>query len=279
MRKIIRNQFDHYSASEQLIARYILDHPDQVVEMTTKQLAEASQSSEAAVIRFCKRTGINSFTDFKIELTKDLSASPVSEQWDSPLNHEDNLGDIVNKVFVKTNQALQNTQKLLSLEEIDRAVSLLLKAPRIYIYGAGGSFIVANDLAQKLLRINLPVFQAADIHLQMTMAANMTKEDVLIVISTSGKTKEILDLLTVASEKGTSTILLTQNGRSPARRIADVVLTISEEEHNIRMATMTARIAQLAVIDALFIYLCMQKGPEVYERIIDTHHVAQRLKR
>ena len=152
------------------------------------------------------------------------------------------------------------------------------EAERVYLYGVGGSAVVAEDFTQKLLRLNYLAFQASDIHVQMMMAANLTERDVLFVVSTSGQTKEILKLMNVAQEKGATIVLLTQHGKSPARKLADIVLTISEEENNIRIGTMTARIAQLVVIDALFVALCMKKGHGVYEQIIHTHEVVQRMK-
>lgn len=277
--KLIENQMKEYSPREQSVAEYILHHPEKVLEMTTKQLAAASKTSEAAIIRFCKRIGINSFKGLKIEIAKEINISSRNPQLDSPLNFEDDLEMVVNKVVSKTVQALNNTQKLLDVSELEDAVEALSNSERIYLYGAGGSYTVANDLAQKLLRVNLQAFQSPDIHIQTMMVANITERDVLFVVSTSGKTAEILQLLGAAKEKGAKTILLTQHGRSPAKRLSDIVLNISVEEQNVRIGTMSARIAQLAVIDALFIGLCMKLGTQVYERIIDTHKAVQRMKK
>ena len=110
----------------------------------------------------------------------------------------------------------------------------------------------------------------------MVMATNMTKDDVLFVVSTSGQTKEVVELMQIAKDKGAAVILLTQHGSSPASRLADILLTISVEEQHIRIGTMSARIAQLAIVDAMFIRLCIQKGNQVFERIIDTHNVIQK---
>ncbi|MCP3740041.1 MurR/RpiR family transcriptional regulator [Rossellomorea sp. BNER] len=277
--KHIESQLEYYTPSEILVAEYVLKFPDKVIEMTTKQLALAAGSSEAAIIRFCKRIGINSFSGLKIELAKGVNMEEVyGRVLNSPLHFKDNLETVLNKVMVNTFQALNNTEKLISLTEIEKAVESLHNAERVYLYGAGGSAVVVEDFTQKLLRVNFLAFQASDIHVQMMMSANLTSKDVLFVVSTSGHTKEVIKLMTVAREKGATIILLTQHGKSPARKLADITLTISEEEHNLRIGTMTARIAQLVVIDCLFVSLCMKKGHGVYEQIINTHQVVQRMK-
>jgi DNA-binding MurR/RpiR family transcriptional regulator len=277
--KHIKSQLDSYTPSELAVAEYVLSSPEKVMEMTTKQLSQSCGSSEAAIIRFCKRIGINSFSGLKIELAKSTkSEQSPSEMVNTLLHFEDDLQTVFNKVLVNTHQALKCTEKLFVIDEMERAVKAFHGAERVYLYGAGGSAVVAEDFTLKLLRLNYLAFQANDIHVQMMMAANLTERDVLFVVSTSGQTKEILKLMNVAQEKGAKIVLLTQHGKSPARKLADIVLTISEEEHNIRIGTMTARIAQLVVIDALFVALCMEKGHGVYEQIVHTHEVVQRMK-
>lgn len=277
--KHIHNQMEFFTPSEEAVAQYVLEFPEKVMEMTTKQLAQACGSSEAAIIRFCKRIGINSFSGLKIELAKNSTTDEVQgPEIDSFLQLEDDLETVFNKVLVNTFQALRNTEKLFSIESLEQAANALHRAKRVYLYGAGGSAVVADDFTQKLLRLNFLAFQASDIHVQLMMAANLTKEDVLFLVSTSGHTKEILTLMNVAQEKGATIILLTQHGKSPARKLADIILTISREEHNIRIGTMTARIAQLMIIDALFVALCMKRGSGVYEQIIHTHQIVRRMK-
>ncbi|MCC5801053.1 MurR/RpiR family transcriptional regulator [Rossellomorea vietnamensis] len=277
--KHIKSQMESFTPSEIAVAQYVLEFPEKVMEMTTKQLSHSCGSSEAAIIRFCKRIGINSFSGLKIELAKSTNIEETkSHDINTLLSFEDNLETVFNKVLVNTYQAIKNTEKLFSIDELGRAVNAFHEAERVYLYGVGGSAVVAEDFTQKLLRLNYLAFQASDIHIQMMMAANLTERDVLFVVSTSGQTKEILKLMNVAQEKGATIVLLTQHGKSPARKLADIVLTISEEEHNIRIGTMTARIAQLVVIDALFVALCMKKGHGVYEQIIHTHEVVQRMK-
>lgn len=276
--KIIEKQMKYFSKAEKLVAEYILKEPQNVVNYTTKQLSAKCSTSEAAVIRFCKRIGINSFKDFKIELAKEINLEKQDILYDSPIQFDDNIGEVINKVVTKSVKALQTTSKLLSTQYLDKAIHTLGSAKRIYLYGAGGSSIVAQDLTLKLLRINLVAFHHADIHVQMMNAANMDEHDVLFVVSTSGTTKEVLQLMDLAKEKNAKTILLTQQRKSPGRNKADIILDISVEEESIRIGTMSARIAELAVIDALFIGLCMKLGDKVYNHIFSTHHAISRIK-
>ncbi|WP_442596229.1 MurR/RpiR family transcriptional regulator [Neobacillus sp. D3-1R] len=277
--KLIELQMENYSPSEKKVAEFVLAYPNDVLNMTTKQLAEACESSEGTIIRFCQKAGINSFKGLKLEIAKVIRLSEPQTSVDTLLSFEDDTATVLEKVMRKNISALTNTSKLVQLEQIDAAVQAIDEADRVYVYGAGGSAVVAMDAEYKFLRINVPTFLSLDHHVQMMMMANITKNDVLFVVTTSGKTKEVIDLLNVAKEKGAKTICLTQHGKSPAQRLSDIVLTISEEEQNIRIGTMSARIAQLAIIDTLFIRLCIRKGLKVYERIIDTHQIVQKMKR
>jgi DNA-binding MurR/RpiR family transcriptional regulator len=270
----IERQLDRFTDAEKIVASYVMKNPERVTHMSTKELANSCGGSEASIIRFCKRLGIQSFKILKIELAKEISARSEASL-DMPLQFNDDAYMVIQKVMNNTMQALQNTQKIVSVSAFTEAVEAISNAERIYLYGVVGSAVVAQDFKQKLLRINLPVYQSEDNHLQMMMLANTTKNDVVFVISTSGKTKEVIDALSLAKERGVPTILLTQHAASPARRIADIVLTMSEEEQNLRIGTMTARIAQLAIIDALFISICSKKGQGVYEQIINTHKAVQ----
>ncbi|SDZ61229.1 DNA-binding transcriptional regulator, MurR/RpiR family, contains HTH and SIS domains [Evansella caseinilytica] len=275
--KQIERQMDRFTDAEKTVADYVTENAGRVTQMSTKELAAACGGSEAAIIRFCKRLGIQSFKTLKIELAKDISANNDMVP-DSPLQFDDDASTIIQKVMFNTIQALHNTEKIVSVPSFTGAVEALSKAERVYLYGVGGSAVVAEDFKQKLLRIGVSAFQSADNHLQMMMVANAAKHDTVFLISTSGKTKEIIDVLSVAKEREVRTILLTQHAASPARRLADIVLTMSEEEQNLRIGTMTARIAQLAIIDALFIAICSTLGQGIYERIIHTHEAVQRRK-
>lgn len=268
----------YFSKSERLVAEYILNEPQKVVNFTTKELSEKCNTSEAAVIRFCKRIGIHSFKDFKIALAKEINLEKHEFIYDTPIKFNDNIGEVVNKVITKSIKALQTTSQLLSTQQLEEAIAILHGAKRIYLYGAGGSSIVAQDLTLKLLRINRLAFHHPDIHVQMTNAANMDEQDVLFVVSTSGATKEVIQLIEIAKEKNTKTILLTQQKNSLARRKADIILDISIEEENIRVGTMSARIAELAVVDTIFIGLCIKLGDTFYNHIFNTHHAVSRFK-
>ncbi|MYL57619.1 MurR/RpiR family transcriptional regulator [Virgibacillus halodenitrificans] len=273
---IVNSYQNDFTKTEKAVADFILEYPSSVVSLTTKDIANKTNTSEAAVIRFCKRIGINSFKDFKIALAKDLDFNREEFFYDSTIQLDDNTYDFVNKIFTRSSKALQSTSQLLSIQELEKAVELIHSANRVYLYGAGGSSIVAHDFTLKLLRINTMAIHHQDIHVQMMNAANMDKNDVLFVVSTSGETKEVLDLLTVAKERGTPAILLTQKKKSKARNKANVILDTSLEEQSIRIGTMAARLAQLAIIDALFTGICIKKGDKIYNYIFDTHDATSR---
>ncbi|MGM9988695.1 MAG: MurR/RpiR family transcriptional regulator [Bacillaceae bacterium] len=276
---VIKQYEDRYTPTEAKIAAYILVDTKNVIKMSTQELAQKSETSPAAIIRFCKTLGIQSFKDLKIELAQAISIFEDNEEQDLALQFKDNTEAVIEKVFSQSQKALENTKRILQVNTVEQAAEAMKNAKRIYFYGASESSLVAKDAYYKFLRTNHLVFYSEDSHIAMTMGANFNSEDVLFVVSKGGKTKEVLELLELARKKGVKTVVLTEHHASPALKLADFPLCTSCEEHNLRIGTMTTRIVQLAVIDALFIQVCNLEGEIVYDRVIETYNVVTASKK
>lgn len=261
-----------FTAVEKRIADVIIKQPENVVHMTVKEIATASQTSEAAIVRFSKRIGLKGIKVLKMELAKELH-SIQTEKGSSKISIADSSKDIMGKVFHNSIQALHNTDKVIDIQFVEEAAQKILRAKKVVLFAVGESAVVTMDFKMKLQRIGIWAEQMNDQHNMMALLSQMTQQDILFIVSTSGRTKEITEVMKAARQQHIEQILITQNVNSPARKIADSVILMTEEENNIKVATMTARIVQLAIVDTLFLNICRLQGESSMKQIIARHDV------
>jgi RpiR family transcriptional regulator, carbohydrate utilization regulator len=261
---LVRLQESLYSLpeSEQKIAKYILDHPAQFVNMTVQDLAQESGGSPAAVVRLWKSLGFDGYNDFKLRVASDLQSKVFPKYVE--LSDESSFGTILHSVEESNVHSIQNTLKLLKESDIKATVDALYQSQRTLTMGVGASGVVADDFAQKLTRIGLPVNCARDFHQAAMLAAQLKTNDVFVAVSHSGTTSDVFEVAQIAKSSGATVIAMTRFGDTPLSRLADICLYISAIEPQVRVAATASRIAALVVIDTLFIYLANQHKERVY---------------
>lgn len=265
----IKNLRDEFTNSEEKIADYILEYTDEVYHMTSEELAKATKTSPASVIRFSKKLGYEGFQELKIAIAKDsIDNEDINGEKDSEeITTQDDVKEIIEKISLENIKIIKETASLLDEKSLDRATSILSKAKNINIFGFGSSLIVGEELRNKLIQINVPVTLHLDPYLQLISASNMDIEDVAIGISHSGRTERTYDLLREAKKSGARTISITKYGENPISELADINLFTTEVEKELRMDTTASRIAQLTVIDILFVNF-VRRNHEKYSGII-----------
>jgi len=260
-----------FKPSEAKIAKYILDNAHVVTELSINELAKACDTSEASIVRFCRTIGLKGFQELKIKIA--VSLSKQTKKLDGGITDDDDVADVIQKIANFNKQAIDNTISLLDVKSIIKAVDALSNANKIDFYGVAASGTVAYDAMLKFARINIPCTAYQDSHLQLTSAVNLKKGDVACGISYSGATKEIVEAIQVAKEAGATTISLTKYGQSPLVKTADINLFVSSEEAMFRSGAMASRIAQLTVIDILFILVARKKYNEVVKYLENTSEI------
>jgi len=237
--------------SEMKIGEYVVENPQEILYMNISELAEKSNSSAAAVVRFCKSVGIENFGNLKIK----LSAQNIQNiEVDFDVKENEPTSFIVEKTLSNTMQVFQDTAQLINDEMINRVVNMIEKSDMIYVYGVGASFLIAEDIAQKWRRIGKKVYSTSDYHLLLTTMAAQNENAILWGISYSGATKEVLLLNEKAKEFGMQTIGLTRIGQNKLSQNVDALLTTARApEAVLRSAATTSRFAQLFVIDVVFL--------------------------
>ncbi|MFD1735446.1 MurR/RpiR family transcriptional regulator [Bacillus salitolerans] len=255
--------------SESKIASYILQHPQEAISLTANELGRRSNTSGAAVIRLCKSLDLKSFQDLKLRIAGDLHKT--EEHGFRDIEPKESISSIIEKMTNNSIHTIRETSELLSNDELTKAVNAIQRAKTIHFFGVGASNIIAKDAQQKFLRINKYANAFSDLHLAATAIANTGSDDVVVGISFSGQTQEVAKLLELAKHKGAVTISLTKYGSSIVSNQADYRLyTSATKEPTFRSGATSSRIAQLHVIDILFMCVASQEYEETVKHLDET---------
>lgn len=244
--------------AEARLATYIRSHPHDVIQLSITDLSDRSGTSEATAVRLCRRLGFRGFQDFKIGLAQSL-VGPLQTIHEE-IDDQDTIETVKAKVFGAASQAIQDTLSVIDSREFARAVELLDSAPKILFTGAGTSGWVCMDAALKLIKVGCNAVAHADAHSQLVAASLLGPDCVCFGVSHSGATRDTLEVLETAKATGAHTLCITGAPKSPITRIADVKLFTSAKETAFKTEAMTSRIAQLAIVDALFVSVALRRG-------------------
>ncbi|AWX54814.1 MULTISPECIES: MurR/RpiR family transcriptional regulator [Brevibacillus] len=269
---------DQLKPSERKVADYILAHPEDVVKLSVQKLAEYSGVSEATIIRLARSLNMKGYQELKLRVAGDLTKQTAMGSYQE-IMMEGSVESIMQAVSWNNIQSIQDTLSVLSNEEVKKAVDVLSVARKIDVYGVGASAVIADDIRQKFSRINLWCEAYSDFHAQLTSAVTLTEKDVVIGISYSGQTEDIIQSLTEAKQQGATIITLTKFGPSPVAELANIRLFTSSVEKSIRSGAMASRIAQLNVIDILFITMISRMQEQVIPLLEKSRLAVSRTKR
>ena len=262
----IRAELPGLRPAERRVALAVLEDPAGVAQRSIGALARQCDTSGATVLRFCRSVGYRHYPDLRIDLARETSREEADNGRGTLLTGDisptDTLSEIVAKIAWSDARAIEDTAATLDVETLGRAIDAVSAAQRIDIFGIGASGFVAQDLHQKLHRIGLLSSVWPDPHAALTSAALLGPPDVAIAISHTGTTIDTIEALRVAEGRGATTIAITNFGDSPLAGHAHHVLTTAARETTFRSGAMASRIAQLAVVDCLFVGVAQRS----YER-------------
>jgi len=236
------------SKSEKLIALEVLSNPSKVINQSISSLAQQTGVSLPTVNRFCKKLGFKGYPAFKIQVAQEITItnSMLSNQF----NVDKDIPDIVKRVMSDIQSTIVSVGQNLDSNSIDNATDVLATAKSITFFGLGGSGPVALDAQHKFFRFAIPVVAHVDYINQRMIVSMMRKGDVLVLISFTGRTAEIVKTAKVAKINNIKTIALTTKD-SPLAKLSDIVLHIDAPLENNLHIPMTSRLAHLAIIDIL----------------------------
>ena len=260
----IRNSLNQLKSAEKKVAESVLREPFQVIRYTITELADKAGTSEPTVVRFCRKMGLQGYMDLKLSLARDL---PSAQYIHETVAEQDSPVQVMEKIFASNQEALGNTLNKIDINVFDQAVNILTHARRIEFYGSGGSGSVARDAHHKFFRLGVPCIAYEDPHMQVMSAALLASDCVVIAISATGSSRDVIDSIQIAKKSGAQTIGITGREKSPLGRICDYNLSVYSKETAIWLAPMSTRIAQLVLLDALFVSVANKKLNGVRENL------------
>ena len=271
----IRSLLPSLAPAERRVAERVLAEPAAVAASTISALAQDCATSETTVIRFCRAVGFSGYPALRLALAAEGGRSAVGQAHDltGDIVADDELDAVVGKIAFADARAVEETARQLDLDELHAVIEAFAGARRVDVYGAGASGMVAQDLQQKLHRIGRVAFAWPDPHMALTSAALLTPGDVAVAISHSGATQDTLDALEVARRTGATTVAVTNFPRSPLATRADHVLTTAARETTFRSGATASRLAQLTVVDCVFVGVA-QRTYETSQRALELTHDA-----
>jgi len=273
----IRSLLPGLAPVERRVAQVILDDPGGAARQSISELARVCGTSATTVVRFCRAVGLRGYPELRLALAaavaRDDAGTVATAAGD--ITTDDDPATIAKKIAYADAKAVTDTASHLDTAVLAKVVSVLATARRIDIYGVGASGYVALDLQQKLQRIGRPAFAWPDPHMAITSAALREPGDVAVGLSHTGTTVDTIDALREARGHGATTAAVTNFPWSPITEAADFVLLTAARETAFRSGAMTSRIAQLTVVDCLFVVLAQRDLPATRAALERTFAAAQ----
>ena len=257
----IKASLPSLAPAEQRVGKLVLQDPRAFANLPVTELADRAHVSKPTVVRFCRSVGYDGLSDFKLKL-----AGSVSEG--VPFIHrsvdvDDKTSDVTVKVIDNTVAAFLKYRNDASSFVLDQAVQALAathaSGKRIEFYGVGNSGIVAQDAQHKFFRLGMNTIAYSDGHMQVMSASMLGKGDCVVIISNSGRTRDLMDACDIARKRGATTIVITSSG-SPLATAGQIHLTADHPESYDRYSPMVSRLLHLLIIDILATTVALRIG-------------------
>jgi DNA-binding MurR/RpiR family transcriptional regulator len=276
---LIRTTYKLFSESQKQVADFVLANPAQVILLPIAELAAACKVSEPTVMRFLHKMNYRSYQMFRVHIAQD-NAPDTSQALYSDVDQNDSSSEIIRKVLTSTQCALNDLQGVLKPESLEKICAAIHEAKKVLIIGVGSTYAVAFDFYHKLLKLGINALCSNDPHIINITCNSGLKEkgSVLIAISHSGESREILDGVALAKQSGCPVYGITSFKNSTLARQSDEVLLSTSLETAYRSDALTSRIMQLCIVDMLYINLALLSGSKAIENIQNSRMAVARNK-
>lgn len=248
---LLHQRQDDLTKSGRLVAEYLTHHADEAQYLSISSLAKECNVAEATVFRFCRALGFEGYHEMRIALAQaNATGAMLNQQELRPDASTASLCEHAHALFLT---AINGTQNALSTEAVEKAVALMREANQVFCFGQGGSMLLANDICARFASLTTKFRTAGDSHFQLLTASLMGPEDVVLFVSYSGATRDMMETLRTAKSAGAKVILLTHYEDSPGAALADVVLLCGAQESPLDSGSIPIKVAVLYVAEVLLL--------------------------
>lgn len=247
--ELLQQRQGQLTRSGHAVADYLLQHADEAQYLSISSLARECNVAEATVFRFCRALGFDGYHEMRIALAQANATGTMSSQRE--LQPGASTETLFEHASARLFTAINGTQNALSAEAVDEAARMLREAKQVFCFGQGGSMLLANDICARFASLSTKFRTSGDSHLQLLTASLMNEADVVLFVSYSGATRDMIETLRTAKAAGAKIILLTHYEDSPGASLADVVLRCGAQESPLDSGSIPIKVAVLYVGEVL----------------------------
>ena len=265
----VRASLSSLAPAEQRVGKLVLNDPRAFTQLPVSELADRAHVSKPTVVRFCRSMGYDGLTDFKRKLAGSVSEGvPFIHR---SVDADDKTGDVLVKVIDNTVAAFLKYRNEASTIAIEKATLALVGTyrlgKRIEFYGVGNSGVVAQDAQHKFFRLGVNAIAYSDGHMQVMGASILGPGDCVVLISNSGRTRDLMDACDIARKNGATTITISASG-SPLAGASHIHLSADHPEGFDRYSPMVSRLLHLLVIDVLTTNVALRIGGQTLQPLL-----------
>ena len=263
---IIFAEYNNFYEAEKKIADYIVNNTQKVIDMTISELAESAGASDATVTRFCKKCHMKGFHHLKITLARELVESKKDDVKISGDVSESNIKESLSNILANKVEELKQTVSMIDEKELSEILNLIRNARNVQFAAVGNTIPVALDGCYKFNQIGIPSVTNPIWETQIAYTFNLSKGDVVIIISNSGSSKRLIDVIEAAKAKEAYIVSITNSNNSPIAKISDYHIKTATREKLFLEEYYFSRISAMTVIEILYLFLTVGK-PDVYKNL------------
>lgn len=256
--------------SDRVLIEYIKENIEDVVYKPISQISKESGIGEATITRFSKKMGYSGLHDFKVTLSREISGLKNRKIINRSIENDEGVMESARKLFDSNIRILENTFNIIDGNDIEKATDMIINAKKVFFIGIGYSGMTAEDSNYKFSRIGFNCMSLDSSHDMIMMAALMDEDDVVVAISHSGETDEIVKAVSIAKANGARVISVTEDKSSRLRDVSDVSLRYFSGESILETGSISSKLAQFFVIDLVYTQVVKERYAEVVERKIKT---------
>ncbi|MCC0687882.1 MULTISPECIES: MurR/RpiR family transcriptional regulator [unclassified Clostridioides] len=264
--------------SDKLLIAYIKENIEDVFYKPISQIAKESNIGEATITRFVKKMNFNGLQDFKVTLAQEISTINKKNIINKNIQNDEPALDTAKKLLSSNITTLENTVEIINSSDVHDCARLIINAKKVYFIGIGYSGIIAQDSNYKFMRIGLNCVSFDSSHTMIMMSSIMEEGDLIVAISHSGETAEIIKTVKLARANNAKIISITENKNSELKDISDVHLSYVSGETVLETGSVSSKLAQFFIIDLVYTQVVKELSNKAIERKIKTTNAIKLFK-
>lgn len=249
-----------FTKSEKLLIQYINKNIEEFSYKSISEIAKESGVGESTITRFSKKLGFSSFQDFKVTLASETNDMHTNNIIDESIDNKEHSKETCKKILHNNIYVLESTSQVINYDDIHRCTDMIRNASRVFFIGVGYSGIIAQDINYKCMRIGINSNYFSDTHTIFMISSILTKDDVLVCISHSGETEDIIKAINIAKANDAKVISVTKNCNSQISKLSDISLSYVSNETIFETGSMYSKLAQMFILDLIYTQLVKDMG-------------------